>query len=278
MSLVNPTRRQVLKAGLTGGFTLLGLPALASLRADDPYAPFAMGIQSYSLRGFSFEEAVGKAANLGLKRIEAFPGHLPATDDKAARDATLEMLKKAGVVLEGWGVQGFDGNEAVAGRIFDFAQAMGVKLITADPSPEALPILDELVATTGVGIGIHNHGPGSRYDKMESVQKAVQGRHIRLGVCVDTGHVLRSGEDPVDWVKALGNRVRGVHLKDVKDGKQWTVLGKGDLRLEAFIKALREIGFKGVFSLEYEENAKDPMDDLKVCLAATRAAIQATAG
>ena len=45
----------------------------------------------------------------------------------------------------------------------------------------------------------------------------MKGRHKNIGVCVDTGHTLRSNEDPVEWVKKLGPRVFALHLKDVAE-------------------------------------------------------------
>src|SRR5205807_5297193 len=107
---------------------------------------------------------------------------------------------------------------------------MGVKVITADPSPAALPVLDKLLkeySKHDIRIAIHNHGPGARYSSIKSVADALKGHHERLGACVDTGHFLRSGEDPVEAVRTFGHRTYEVHVKDVKDKNQFTVLGLG---------------------------------------------------
>jgi sugar phosphate isomerase/epimerase len=247
--------------------------ALAMFGDPNLYAPYRMGIQSYSLRGYDFNEAAKRASGLGLTYIEAFPGHLPQTDDPAQIKKTLDYLKSLGLKLNAWGVQGFDGDEAAARRTFVFAKAMGLESISADPSPEALPILDKLVKEFKIAIAIHNHGPGARYDGLSSVMKAVEGHDVLIGACVDTGHVLRSGEDPVDWVKALGKRVHGLHLKDVKDKTQWKVLGQGDLRLVDLLRELKKIKYRNVMSLEYEENPENPIPDVTACLAAARVAI-----
>ena len=42
---------------------------------------------------------------------------------------------------------------------------------------------------------------------------------MKIGCCIDTGHFLRSREDPVDAAEAFAGRTYGVHLKDVKDAK-----------------------------------------------------------
>lgn len=251
-----------------------GLMGLAQ-RARNPYSPFRMGIQSYSLRGYDFDKAVEKTKALGLHYWEAFQAHVPLTEDKAALKATLDKLKAAGIELKVWGVQGFSGNEAECRKIFEFAKMAGLECLAADPTPEAIPILDKLTQEYKINIAIHNHGPGARYDKLASYHQAFDGTNVRVGACIDTGHALRSGEDPVDWVAKMGPRVHDIHLKDVKDKTKWVILGQGDLRLKPLIAELKKQKFSGPMILEYEEKPQDPTADIEACLAAFRAALAA---
>jgi inosose dehydratase len=274
-SRIRVTRREALRHGLTGAaaLALLGPQAQAS-RDGKPYGPFRMGIQSYSLRGYDFDTALEMTQKEGLHFWEAFQAHIPLTDSREKIAETLAKLKARDIKLAAWGVQGFDGNEAQARKAFDFAKMIGVQMISADPSKEAFPILDKLVAEYKINIAIHNHGPGARYDKLDSVLAAIQGHHPRIGACVDTGHTLRSGEDPVTWVKALGKRVYGVHLKDVKGTTQFTEVGQGDLRTVDLFYELNKLKFPWLVSLEYEEHEKEVGPYIDLCLAATRDAIQ----
>jgi len=126
-------------------------------------------------------------------------------------------------------------------------------------------------------IAIHNHGPGTLYDRLKDVVKAIKDRAPRIGACVDCGHFIASGEEPVKCIQALGSRVYGVHLKDLAEfgtKSPNVVLGKGHLDVVALFKALRQIKFPrdGALSLEYE-NTENPIDDLKACLAVTKEAI-----
>lgn len=244
---------------------------------EDAYAPFKMGIQSYSLRAFASEDAMQKTASLGLKYWEAYQDHVPMSNDEAALQPIRGKLKKNGITLWCWGVQGFDGDAAKCRKYFEFAKAMGIKIISADPAPDSFDHLEKLVKEFNIAIAIHNHGPGARYDKLESVLNAVKNRDKRIGACVDTGHTLRSGEDPVEWVKQLGERVHDIHLKDVKNRTEWKVLGQGDLRVVPLFKELRRLKFRNVVNLEYEENAGSPMDDLKACLQTAQQAIRESA-
>src|SRR5262249_17566009 len=44
-------------------------------------------------------------------------------------------------------------------RKFEFARALGVRYLSADPSPDSFDSLDMLVAEYNIGIAIHPHGP-----------------------------------------------------------------------------------------------------------------------
>jgi sugar phosphate isomerase/epimerase len=157
-----------------------------------------------------------------------------------------------------------------------------VKTITADPAPDSFDSLDKLVEEYGIRIAIHNHGPGHRYDKIESVVNAVKDHHKLVGACVDCGHFLRSDEDPVKAIRELGPRVYGVHLKDdVAKGKasKNVVIGSGELDVVGVFKALRAIKFPadGCLSLEYEAKPENPIEDMRACIAVAKEAIAKSA-
>src|SRR5438270_688550 len=117
-----------------------------------------------------------------------------------------------------------------------------------------------------------NHGPGHRYALIDTIAAAIKDHHPKIGCCIDTGHFLRSREDPVRAVEVFGKRTFGVHLKDVKDARRFTILGQGDLRTTDLLKALAAIKYDSCLALEYEENPADPVADIRACLAATREA------
>jgi inosose dehydratase len=297
------SRRRFLQLSAAGaGATLLPwrLPVLAAEDANDPYGGFKMAIQSYSLRNFDVETALEHSRKLGLKYWEAYPRHIPLGTLPAHVAEQKAKLEQAGITLMAWGVVGFDANETKAREVFDFAHAMGLKSISADPqkNKETFDLLEKLVEEYEIPIAIHNHGPGHRYDKVEDVLEMVEGRHKLLGACVDTGHYLRSDEDPVEVIHKLGERVYGVHLKDVRtilsdeekarlieelpqnrarqlerEGKIFTILGEGELNVVGTLRALRHFGYDRNVSLEYEENPQNPLSDIELCLQAMRDAV-----
>lgn len=274
-------RRDFLKASLATVAAGSILEHPVSAQAADPYAGFRMCIQSYSLRGFDAPTALDHSKRLGLKYWEAYPKHIPMGTLPAHLAAQKKLLSDAGVTLISYGVLSFSENETEARAAFDFAQAMGIRSLSANPkkSSGTFDLLDKLCDEYQVAIGIHNHGPNALYDKISDVEEMVKDRHPLVGACVDTGHFIRSDENPVEAIERLGKRVFGVHLKDVKtivdDGnrtKHFTILGQGDLDVPGCLKVLKRLNYDYGLSLEYEENPKNPLSDIEVCLQTVREA------
>ncbi len=109
--------------------------------------------------------------------------------------------------------------------------------------------------------------------KIETIAQAIKDHHPKIGCCIDTGHFLRSREDPVHAVEVFGKRVYGVHLKDVKDARTFTILGQGDLRTVDLLKALAHNKYEYCLAIEYEEKPEDPSEDIKACLTEVRKAL-----
>jgi inosose dehydratase len=263
---------------------LSGLPSLAAEEKEpDPYAGLPMGIQSYTLRKFNLTDALRHIQGLGLHYVEFFSAHF---DPAASAEKIAEMksvLAKAKLKLNAHGVNGFGKDHAANRKLFQFAKAAGFRNITADPAPDSFGSLDKLVEEFDIRIAIHNHGPGHRYDTLEHVQKAVKDHHKHIGACVDTGHVLRSAEDPVKWIAELAPRVFALHIKDVAERQDRThdvVIGKGHLDVEGMFRGLKKISFPsdGSLSIEYESNPDNPVADVAECLTVARAAIRKVYG
>jgi inosose dehydratase len=275
------SRRTLLRSAALGAASVVlgGRQEQAgAAHAASPYGRFKMGLQSYTLRAFPLDDALAKTKALGLSYWEAFPDHLPITDDPPRLAEYRSKLKDAGVQLLAYGVVGFGSDRAANRRVFEFARAMGIRTLSADPAPDSFASLTELVTEFRINIAIHNHGPGSRYSMIQDVATAIRDRDPRIGACVDTGHYLRSGEDPVDAVRRFGRRTYGLHLKDVKGGRQFTELGKGDLQLTRLLETLDDLGYQSVLSLEYEEHEREVIPYVEECLATTRVAVKQLAG
>ncbi len=275
------SRRKFLGAA-AGTAAVLGTRRLARA-AGDPFGGFQMGMQSYTLRDFKVDRALEEIKNLGLHNVEFFDAHFSSKSSDADIEAMKSKTRALGITMRGHGVNPFTKDHEANRRWFEFAKKAGIRNISADPTEDAFDSLDKLVAEYQIRIAIHNHGPNARYNKVTDVLTAIKGHNPLIGACADLGHYIRSAEDPVRVINLLEGRLYGVHLKDFADQKAETpgvILGQGHLDVVGVFKALRKVNFPadGALSLEYEENPKDPLPDVKECLAVASAGAMKAAG
>lgn len=280
------TSRRVFMSGLAASTSLglMGINPIAKLMAQEAKAAgLKLGIQIYSLRGFPVDVALDHTKNLGFEEVEFFSGMFPltASDEEIAK--MVEKVKGLGLRISAHGVNAFTKDAAANRKVFEFAKKAGVKNISAAPTPDSMDSLNDLVKEFDIRIAIHNHGPSDRFNKVVDVLRAIEGRDARIGACADLGHFIRSGEKPVDVIRALKGRLYGVHLKDFAEMKESTrgvILGQGHLDCAAVFDALIQAKFPadGALSLEYEENPKDPIEDIRQCVATARAAMSKLKG
>ena len=277
----NISRRNFLagSAALATGAIATGttLPCFAD-KKPAKYHGLPMGIQSYTLRNFDTEQAIRHIKGLGLQYAEFYTKHLGTNASPKQIAEVIDRLKEAGIKMNAHGVHNFTKDHDKNRQLFEFAKAADIKTITANPQADSFDSLDKLVEEYQIRIAIHNHGPGALYDGLKNVQDRVKDRHALIGACVDTGHVLRSNEDPVAWIKALGPRVYALHIKDVAEKQNKThdvIIGQGHLDVVGMFTAMKEINFPadGVISMEYEDRPENPIADVRDCLDVAEAAI-----
>lgn len=286
------TRREFVARALAGiaSATFAGSTARAALAAIPSVgADLALGIQSFTLRRYALEPMLDELVSLGIRRVELIPeleilfyglgSHFPVTVDPVAIDRVVRAVASRGISISASGVHSIS-DAGQAKQLFEFAERARIPLLTISPADEVLEVLDQLcLEHPMVRLGIHNHGPWTRYDTIADVEATLADRAPNFGACVDTGHFIRSGEDPVEAVRRLGSRVHGVHLKDFEDSGFFASgcpLGEGKLDLVAFFRALREVGFgpDRALSLELERESDDLLDEVA---ASVRRAEQAAA-
>jgi len=288
------TRRRFL-LGAAVGLASASLPAgLARAVVGEPavLAPPVLGIQSFTLRRYAQGPLVDVLASLGVRQVELIPelailfyefgSHFPVTDDGAEIDRVVGLFAARGISISASGVHSI-GDAETARRLFDFALRARIPLLTISPDDDVLDELDRLCrAHPEVRLGIHNHGPWTRYDAIADVEASLEDRAPNFGACVDTGHFIRSGEDPVEALRRLGPRVHGVHLKDFEGAGFFAsgcLLGEGKLDLAGCFRALDDIGFGDdkALSLEFERDSDDLLAEVRTCLASAAAARSAAA-
>ncbi|MFM8634653.1 MAG: sugar phosphate isomerase/epimerase family protein [Planctomycetia bacterium] len=278
MPMVRHDRRRFLASSAACALVASGWRRAIASAAALP----AIGIQTYSLRTYKADEALRHAKDLGFTHVEVYPGMFPITDDAAAIAAQRAMAADLGLTISAHGVSRFTKDEAANRKIFTYAKALGVPVIGADPDPDSFTSLDGLVKEFDIRIAIHNHGPTHRYNKVIDVLQAIEGHDERIGACADLGHFIRSGEKPVDVIRALRGRLYGIHLKDfaeMQDKTKGVILGRGHIDVPAVFAALEQVGFPadGALSIEYEESEKNPLADIRECLQVAREAARVAA-
>jgi len=271
-------RRQFLAASST----LLAGACLPSSVLAAKESGYKLGIQLYSLRGYNVDEALKHAAELGFEQVEFYSGMLAIDSSADDISAIRKKVSDLGMSISAHGVNRFSKDADANRKLFEFAKALGIPTITADPDPDSFDSLNQLVKEFDIRVAIHNHGPKHRYNKAVDVLNAVDQYDERIGACADLGHYIRSGQGAVEVIRLLKGRLYGIHLKDfaeMQDKTHGVILGEGHLDVEGVFRSLKAVGFPadGAVSLEYEENPKDPIDDIRKCVAVARKAMKAAA-
>lgn len=244
---------------------------------------FLIGPQAYSFNRYSFFEAVDKAKEVGSNVIEAYPGQRLSPNDKTPFDHNAPLsvwakakmkLEKTGVRLVNYGVVGLGYNEVENRKVFDFAKIMGIPTITTEPEEGSFDLIEKLMKEYDIKIAVHNHPKRPKDAKYKYwdpnyVLKCVKGRDPRMGSGADTGHWLRSNVNPLDALKILKGRIISCHLKDLNQiGPEAhdVPYGKGVCNVKSVLDELKNQGFKGNISIEYEYNWTTSVPEIKECI------------
>jgi inosose dehydratase len=221
--------------------------------------------------------------DLGLRYVEFYPRHAPWTDKPEQVAALRKLCAGYAVTPVAWGVQDFTADHERNRKYFEFGRLLGIRMFSANPTPDAFDSLDKLCEEYKIAIGIHPHGPvgGGRLHRWYSaavILKAVKDHHPLIGSCLDTGHLIRAAQlgkklDPAEEIRIMGPRNFGLHLKD-HDNERLTdvVVGKAALDVPAVLQALRDVKFQGAISIEYEAHPEDPTADMKAIVAVVQEA------
>jgi inosose dehydratase len=232
------------------------------------------------------EEMVG----LGLRATEIGPqGFLPGEPAELRRALERHGLSAVGgfVAAVLHDPDRLDAEVARLGRAADALAACGAtELVLAAAAPRdgydrATSLDDEAwdalvrgvhaavktAADRGVQASVHPH-MGTAIEGPDDVRRFLQRSDGKL--CIDTGHLLVGGADPIDVAREATGRVAHVHLKDasselaakVRGGALgyreavgqglYRPLGQGDVDVAGLIETLEASGYGGWYVLEQD--------------------------
>ncbi|MFI0447527.1 TIM barrel protein [Actinomadura sp. 6N118] len=229
-----------------------------------------------------------RSALLGLHGLRPIGGFVPLV----LHDPDRDPLPDAARALEAFGdtpgtvvlaaVTGLDG--------YDERPALGARHWTALIGN--LGRVAAHAAERGHRAVLHPH-VGTVVERREEVDRVLNGSDVPL--CLDTGHLLIGGTDPLSLARTAADRIAHVHLKDVDAALAEAVragrtgyteavrrgiyrpLGRGDIDITGIIDALEGAGYDGWYVLEQDtvltaEPAPDagPSEDVRASLAFLR--------
>lgn len=228
------------------------------------------------------EELVAKLGSNGLSCVGIFvpvvlhdTDHDPLSDIEGPLDAVIASRGDVLVLAAATGSDGYDSRP------------------TLDDGQWAtlLSNLDRLAvaaAERGLLAVLHPH-VGTMVETRSDVDRVLQGSSIKL--CLDTGHLLIGGTDPLALTLQVPDRVAHAHLKDVDSALaarvqageltyteavragMYTPLGAGDVDIAGIVTALRANGFDGWFVMEQdtildgEPTDEGPVRDVRTSVA-----------
>ncbi|WLP89802.1 sugar phosphate isomerase/epimerase family protein [Gordonia sp. NB41Y] len=253
-------------------------------------APISWGVCEVPDWGYQLhaERVLGEMRDLGVTAAETGPDGFLPTDPAALRDTLAAYdLQCVGsfvpVVLHD---ADHDPAPAVRAVITRLLVSGGDVLVLAaatgtdgyDSRPELdddawrtlltnLDRLDAIAAESGIVAALHPH-VGTMIERNPEVLRVLEDSSI--GLCLDTGHLLIGGTDPLEISEAFAGRVRHAHLKDVRAdlarrvqhgeltyteavaAGMYVPLGAGNARIERVVRTLRDNDYDGWFVLEQD--------------------------
>ncbi|MEO6083388.1 MAG: TIM barrel protein [Umezawaea sp.] len=184
------------------------------------------------------------------------PPQVPSTVEEADRVAALLAAAGAGVLVlaAATGLDGYDERPELTDEQWRTLIQTSAKIA-------------DIAAGHGLRTVLHPH-VGTHVERTAEVERFLADSELQL--CLDTGHLLIGGTDPVDLARRYPDRIGHVHLKDVRaeiaekvrSGEIgytaavqegiYVPLGDGDVDVEALVTLVREAGYTGWFVLEQD--------------------------
>jgi glucosamine-6-phosphate deaminase len=136
---------------------------------------------------------------------------------------------------------------------------------------EAMQALAEAGERAGAQVWIESHGDFARAADTLSILERVPSP--AAGVVWDPANAFEAGEAPAAGPRALGGRIRHVHLKDLKRttgtaDARWTpaLVGEGEFPAAEVLDLLHRSGYEGFVSFEWEKRWHPSIEEPEVAL------------
>lgn len=250
--------------GLAGAAStpFIGHAAVSTFETFNTDARLPVGIAGYTFAKFDVDKAIAMMVRLDVRYLSIKDVQLPLNSNDEQIKEVLSKFKEANIKIYTAGVI-YMKTKTDVDLAFDYAKKVGVDMIVGVPTYDLLDYTEQKVKALNIKIAIHNHGPeDALYPGPQNVYDRIKNRDSRMGLCLDIGHATRAGADLQKAIKDYKDRLFDLHIKDVtgafKDGKAIEI-GRGVIDFNALVKALNDINYKGVCSIEFEKDMTDPL-------------------
>jgi len=227
----------------------------------------ALGLRATELGALGWLPLDGAAVKAtldryGLTLVGGFVPVLVHHDDDSFRAASAQLAEAGAEMFVAAAVQDHEWSAPVP------LGAEGWKR-----AGERLHVLAQRVAEDGLTLVLHPHA-GTLLESGQDIALALE--HTDVPWCLDTGHLLIGGVDPVQFVRDHADRIGHVHLKDVdavlaervRDRQLPLVqavqqglfkpLGEGDARIGDVVRLLGDTGYERWLVLEQDAAITGP--------------------
>jgi sugar phosphate isomerase/epimerase len=154
-------------------------------------------------------------------------------------------------------------------RGFEFAKALGVKIITASATVNVAKRVAPYADKHNIIVGMHGHSNTKNPNEFSTPESFAQAMAMskNFWVNLDIGHFFASGYDPVQYIQQHHDRITNLHLKDRKknDGpnEPW---GEGDTPIKQVLLLLKNKRYNIPAYIEYEYQGKGtPVEEVRKC-------------
>jgi inosose dehydratase len=190
--------------------------------------------------------------DLKLHFVELFPAHITGLSPTQV----LDKLKAHDVKALSYGVIDFTKDHDKNKKLFDLAKSLNLQNLSCNPDPDAFDSLDKLTDEYNITCAIHPHGPGAKWVKIDQIHDAIKDHNKKIGLCCDTGHLIRADQDPLRALEVFKDRTYALHLKDFKKlgDNKWEDVPAGDatLDVDGVVKFLLTHKSEAPVYIEYE--------------------------
>ena len=275
------TRRQF-AALAAGGF----IAGLSRQSAAGQAAHVTIGVQSYSFRDRSLEEAIAGMQKLGLRSCELWQDHVEprrvSRDEKRRWRETISLdhfhrvrdqFSKASIALSAYNISIKDDfSDLEIERAFEMTTALGAPLITSSSNIATVGRIAPVAERRKMLVGMHNHSrvDANEFATAKSLADAMQ-KNRYIAANLDVGHFTAANEDAVAFLKQHHDRIVTLHLKDRKrDQGPNLEFGAGDSPIADVLKLVSANRWPIPMNIEYEYKGGDSVDEVGKCLAYCR--------